>query len=105
MSTCSGGGEMDVLVAYDVNTETKEGQRRLRRVAKVCTGFGQRVQKSLFECRVNPAQLEELESKLLQIIDPKKDSLRLYLLPGNRERIVRVYGVDHYVDFDEPLIF
>jgi CRISPR-associated endoribonuclease Cas2 len=95
---------MDVLVAYDVNTETKEGQRRLRKVAKVCTGFGQRVQKSLFECRVNQAQLEELESKLLQIIDPKKDSLRLYLLPGNRERIVRVHGVDHYVDFDEPLI-
>lgn len=95
---------MDVLVAYDVNTETKEGQRRLRKVAKVCTGFGQRVQKSLFECRVNQAQLDELESKLLQIIDPKKDSLRLYLLPGNRERIVRVHGVDHYVDFDEPLI-
>lgn len=91
-------------MAYDVNTETKEGQRRLRKVAKVCTGFGQRVQKSLFECRVNQAQLEELESKLLQIIDPKKDSLRLYLLPGNRERIVRVHGVDHYVDFDEPLI-
>lgn len=96
---------MDVLVAYDVNTESKDGQRRLRRVARVCTGFGQRVQKSLFECRVTQAQLEELESRLVKIIDPKKDSLRLYILPGTRDRIVRVYGLDRYIDFEEPLVF
>lgn len=95
---------MHVLVAYDVNTETKEGQRRLRRVAKICTGYGQRVQKSLFECRVNQAQLLELESRLVKIVDPKKNSLRLYVLLVNRERIVRVHGVDRYVDFDEPLV-
>lgn len=95
---------MDVLVAYDVNTETKDGQRRLRRVARVCTGFGQRVQKSLFECRVTQAQLEEMEARLLKIIDPKRDSLRLYVLPGNRDRIVKVYGVDRYIDFEQPLV-
>jgi len=95
---------VDVLVAYDVNTETKDGQRRLRRVARVCTGFGQRVQKSLFECCVTEAQLEELESRLVKIIDPKKDSLRLYILPGNRDRVVRVHGLDRYVDFEAPLV-
>lgn len=95
---------MDVLVAYDVNTETKDGQRRLRRVARVCTGFGQRVQKSLFECRVTQAQLEELEARLSKIIDAKRDSLRLYILPGGRDRVVRVYGVDRYIDFEDPLI-
>lgn len=95
---------VDILVAYDVNTETKEGQRRLRRVARVCTGFGQRVQKSLFECRVTQAQLEELEARLVKIIDGKKDSLRIYILPGGRNRLVRVHGIDHYIDFEDPLI-
>lgn len=95
---------VDILVAYDVNTETKEGQRRLRRVARVCTGFGQRVQKSLFECRVTQAQLEELEARLVKIIDGKKDSLRIYILPGDRNRLVRVHGIDHYIDFEDPLI-
>lgn len=99
-----GGWVVDILVAYDVSTETREGRRRLRKVANICTGYGQRVQKSLFECRVNQMQLEELEAKLLKVIDPKKDSLRLYLLPGARERIIKVYGLDHYIDFDEPLV-
>lgn len=95
---------MDVLVAYDVNTETKAGQSRLRKVAKICTGFGQRVQHSVFECRVTPAQLEDLEARLVRVIDPKTDSLRLYILSGDRARYLRRHGVDRYVDFDQPLV-
>jgi CRISPR-associated protein Cas2 len=95
---------VDVLVAYDVNTETKAGQRRLRTVAKICTGFGQRVQHSVFECRVTPAQLEELEARLLRVIEPREDSLRLYILTGDRTRYLRAHGIDRYVDFEEPLV-
>jgi CRISPR-associated protein Cas2 len=95
---------MEVLVAYDVNTETAAGERRLRNVATICLGFGQRVQKSVFECRVTEAQLEELEDRLVRTIDERRDRLRIYRLPGNRERFVRVYGVAPPHDFREPLI-
>lgn len=95
---------MDILVAYDVNTETKAGRRRLRHVAKACKDFGQRVQYSVFECRVNSAQYEALVARLTDIIDKQKDSLRFYRLLGDRENCVDVYGLDGYVDFDEPLI-
>lgn len=95
---------MDLVVAYDVNTEDRAGRRRLRRIAKTCEAFGQRVQLSVFECRVNQAQLEDFESRLLSIMNKDTDSLRIYVLTGGREQNVRVYGVDHYVDFDEPLI-
>lgn len=67
-----------VLVAYDVETESKQGQRRLRRVAKACQDFGQRVQFSIFECNIDPAQWVNLRSRLVQEIDPAKDSLRFY---------------------------
>ena len=95
---------MEVLVAYDVSTETRAGQRRLRRVALVCLGYGQRVQKSLFECRVTAAQLEELEDRLCREIDDSVDRLRIYRLAGPRERFVKVYGVSPPNDFREPLI-
>ncbi|NJL02614.1 MAG: CRISPR-associated endonuclease Cas2 [Spirulinaceae cyanobacterium SM2_1_0] len=71
---------MDILVAYDVNTETKAGRRRLRQVAAVCKDFGQRVQQSVFECRVTQAQLEALRAKLLDIIHREQDNLRIYRL-------------------------
>lgn len=71
---------MLVIVCYDVNTETREGRRRLRRVAKTCEGRGQRVQKSVFECRLELADMEDLERRLLAIIDLKTDCLRLYRL-------------------------
>lgn len=96
--------KIDVLVAYDVNTETSEGRRRLRHIAKTCLAFGQRVQYSVFECRVDQAQLEEFESRLVGIMDEETDSLRIYILAGKRERFLRVYGVDRHVDFDEPLV-
>lgn len=96
---------MNILITYDVNTETKAGRRRLRKVATVCKNYGQRVQLSVFECQVNEAQYELMRAQLVDIIDKKLDSLRFYKLPGPREKVVEVYGVDHYTDFDEPLIF
>ena len=71
---------MLVIVCYDVKTETREGRRRLRRVAKVCEGTGQRVQKSVFECQVDLAQMEALERKLLAEVKLDEDCLRLYRL-------------------------
>jgi CRISPR-associated protein Cas2 len=91
-------------VSYDVNTETKEGRRRLRKVATACKSYGQRVQFSVFECRVNEAQYESFWAKLVNIIDPQLDSLRLYKLRAPREQSLQCYGIDKYTDFDEPLI-
>ena len=87
-----------------MDTVSEDGQARLRRVATVCKNFGQRVQFSIFECRVTQAQLEELEAKLLQVINPDTDSLRIYILYGGREKCLRAYGNDRYRDFDEPLV-
>ncbi len=95
---------MDILVTYDVNTETRAGQRRLRKVATICKNYGQRVQLSVFECRVNPAQYETLRAALVDTIDPKVDNLRFYKLLGPREKCLEQFGIDHYQDFDEPLI-
>jgi CRISPR-associated protein Cas2 len=95
---------MLVIVCYDVNTETRAGRRRLRRVAKVCEGTGQRVQKSVFECRVNLMQLEDLERRLLEEIDPEEDCLRLYRLAETRGCEVREHGKFKATDFDAPLV-
>jgi CRISPR-associated protein Cas2 len=95
---------MLVLVCYDVNTETKAGRRRLRRVARTCEGVGQRVQQSVFECQVDTAKFEELERKLLAEIDPELDCLRLYRLPETRGFEVREHGSFKAVDFDGPLV-
>lgn len=95
---------MDILVSYDVNTETKEGQRRLARVAKACKNYGQRVQYSVFECSVNEVIMEKLRAKLKSIIDPKTDSLRIYHLKGRREDYLEAYGVDKYIDFQDVLV-
>lgn len=96
--------KLDVLVTYDVNVTSEDGQSRLVRVAKVCKNFGQRVQMSVFECRVTKAQLEDMEAKLLKIMEPSKDSLRIYTLVGGREKCLRVHGQDKYQDFDDPLV-
>lgn len=95
---------MLVIVCYDVNTETREGRRRLRRVARVCEGVGQRVQKSVFECQVDLARLEELERRLLAEIRIDEDNLRLYRLPDVRGCEVREHGVFRATDFDGPLV-
>jgi len=95
---------LNVLVAYDVATDSREGRRRLRRVAIVCSGFGQRVQNSVFECRVTPAQLEVLEMRLLKEIEPTEDRLRIYTLPSDYEAAVRIHGIRPEFDLKEPLI-
>jgi CRISPR-associated protein Cas2 len=95
---------MMVLVAYDVETESKGGQRRLRRVAKACQDFGQRVQFSIFECNVDPAQWVNLRSRLVQEIDPAKDSLRFYFLGANWRRRVEHIGAKPTYDPEGPII-
>lgn len=95
---------IELLVTYDVETATKAGQKRLRRVAKVCEAFGQRVQYSVFSCSVTRIQYEELVHRLRTEMNEKVDSLHIYTLPGGRERCVRTYGIDRYQSFDEPLI-
>jgi CRISPR-associated protein Cas2 len=95
---------MLVIVCYDVNTETKVGRRRLRRVAKVCEGIGQRVQKSVFECQVSLMQFEMLERDLLAEINPSEDNLRLYRLPDSRGSEVREHGTFRATDFNGPLV-
>jgi CRISPR-associated protein Cas2 len=95
---------MDILVTYDVNTETKEGRKRLRKVATVCKNYGQRVQYSVFECRVNEMQYESFQAQLVKIIDKETDSIRFYRLRSPREKYVESFGVDDYTDFDKPLI-
>jgi len=95
---------MHVLISYDVSTETVDGRRRLRKVAQACLDFGQRVQKSVFECSVNEAQFEEVMRRLLDIIEKSEDSLRVYRLTEPKEKHVRVYGLDGTVNFEEPLV-
>ena len=95
---------MLIIVCYDVNTETREGRRRLRRVAKVCEGIGQRVQKSVFECRVGRMQYEDLERRLLDEINDKEDNLRLYCLAEGRGCEVKEHGFFKATDFDAPLV-
>jgi CRISPR-associated protein Cas2 len=96
---------MEVLVAYDVATDDAEGRRRLRRVAKVCEAYGQRVQRSVFECVVNEAQLELLKHRLLLEMDLNRDSLRIYRLREPRDRYLYVVGSRPAFDLREPLAF
>jgi CRISPR-associated protein Cas2 len=95
---------MLIIVAYDVSTESKEGRRRLRRVAKVCESTGQRVQKSLFECQVDLMQYEELERRLLAEINPCEDCLRLYRITEPAELRVKQHGTFRSVNFEGPLV-
>ena len=95
---------MNILVCYDVATQTPAGARRLRQVAKACEGYGQRVQDSVFECSLSPTELELLRGKLLKIIDIAEDSLRIYRMAARREEVVEAYGRDLYRDLKGPLI-
>jgi CRISPR-associated protein Cas2 len=92
-----------VLVTYDVATTTPGGKRRLRRVAKACRDYGVRVQLSVFECEVDPAQWTVLRAKLLDIMDPARDSLRFYMLGSGPKRIEH-HGTSRPVDVEGPLI-
>ncbi|MEW6062732.1 MAG: CRISPR-associated endonuclease Cas2, partial [Bacteroidota bacterium] len=83
---------MMVLVSYDVSTKTEAGTKRLRKIAETCLNYGLRVQNSVFECNVNPAQWEILKDKLLTLYDAQNDSLRFYFLGTNWQRRVEHYG-------------
>lgn len=95
---------MLIIVTYDVSTETPAGRRRLRRVARICEGMGQRVQKSVFECQVNEMQYEQLERALLAEIDEQEDSLRFYRITEPSQLRVREYGTYRSMDFEGPLL-
>jgi len=95
---------MLVVVCYDVSTIEPEGQRRLRRVAKVCKDYGQRVQFSVFECELDPAKWTFFRQKLIDEIDPEEDSLRFYFLGSNWKRRIEQIGVKKSYDPDDPLI-
>lgn len=95
---------MYILITYDVSTETPAGRKRLRRVAQACKDFGQRVQKSVFECAVNEMQYEMLLQRLLMIIKEEEDSLRIYRLTEPKDKHIETYGVDGKIDFDGPLL-
>ncbi|MEI6055341.1 MAG: CRISPR-associated endonuclease Cas2 [Lentisphaerota bacterium] len=95
---------MLVLVSYDVATSSEGGQKRLRRVAKVCTDYGQRVQNSVFECLVDNAQFVLLKKKLLDEINDKQDSLRFYFLGNNWRGRVEHIGTKPSVDMEGLLM-
>lgn len=92
---------MMVLVSYDVATSEPEGDKRLRRVAKTCLDYGQRAQKSVFECVLDSAQWTRLRARLLELIDPEHDSLRFYFLGDNWQRRVEHIGVKPTIDVEK----
>lgn len=95
---------MLVLITYDVNTETAEGRKRLRDIAKACQNRGQRVQNSVFECLLDPAQWSDLRHRLTEIMDEESDSLRFYFLGSNWKRKVEHVGCKETYDPEGPLI-
>ncbi|MEI8172428.1 MAG: CRISPR-associated endonuclease Cas2 [Deltaproteobacteria bacterium] len=95
---------MFVVVSYDVANVEAGGARRLRRVAKACKDYGQRVQYSVFECIVDPAQWTVLRQRLIDEIEPKEDSLRFYFLGSNWRRRVEHIGAKKTIDQEGPLI-
>ncbi len=95
---------MLVLVTYDVSTTTKAGRRRLRRVAQVCLDYGQRVQNSVFECEVDPTQLETLRFQLLDEVELEEDSIRVYRLGRSGRGTVEHHGTKPTIDLTGPLV-
>lgn len=96
---------MLMLVTYDVNTQDAAGRRRLRRVARACLDLGQRVQNSVFECEVDPAQWALLRAALIKEIDAEKDSLRFYRLGADGRRRVEHVGAKQMLDLEGALLF
>ena len=95
---------MLVLIAYDVNTETALGRKRLRMVAKQCLNYGQRVQNSVFECVLDAAKCREVQHKLEKIIDKDKDSLRFYFLGKNYKNKVVHIGTKASFNVEDTII-
>lgn len=95
---------MQVLVTYDVATSSAGGPRRLRRVAKLCLDYGQRVQHSVFECKIDQAQFVALRSKILDLVDCEQDSVRFYFLGNDWNGRVEHYGAKPSLNMDGPLL-
>ena len=95
---------MLVLITYDVKTEDASGRRRLRKVAKECINYGQRVQNSVFECKLDAAKLELIKHQLEKLIDPKQDSLRIYNLGNHYSSKIYHFGVKESYDAEEVLM-
>ena len=95
---------MLILVTYDVSCETNVGRNRLRHIAKECLNYGQRVQKSVFECQINAMQMAAFRSRLLQIIEPSEDSLRIYRIIEPIEKNREEIGIITAIDFEDTLI-
>jgi CRISPR-associated protein Cas2 len=96
---------MLVLITYDVNTESEGGKKRLRKVAKQCENYGQRVQNSVFECVMDAAKCRQVKAILIDIIDQSRDSLRFYYLGDNYHKKVEHIGAKPSFDIEAPLIF
>jgi len=95
---------MMVVITYDVNTESDDGKRRLRNVAKACKDYGQRVQLSVFECLLDPARLKLLQAKLEAIMNKEKDSIRYYNLGNEWKNRIEQVGVKKGLELDGTLI-
>lgn len=95
---------MLVLITYDVNTQTPAGRARLRKVAKQCTNYGQRVQNSVFECVLDAAKAHEVKEKLKRLIDEEHDSLRFYYIGNNYKNKVEHIGIKESFDVEDTLI-
>lgn len=95
---------MELLVVYDVSTATPAGRARLRRVAKICEAYGQRVQKSVFECLLAPEQVVLLQHDLREVIDMQKDSIRMYRLREPHDRYTFMMGRQPQFDIRDPLV-
>lgn len=95
---------MYILITYDVQTETAAGQKRLRKVARLCQDYGQRVQNSVFECVLTEVQLVELKNKLLHTMDTQNDSIRIYFLNRSENRRIITLGKDDSIDVEGTLI-
>ena len=95
---------MLVLITYDVNTETPEGRKRLRNVAKACEDYGQRVQNSVFECEVDAGKYLLVKDRLVKIINVKSDSLRFYILGNEGHKKVEHFGIKQSFNVNAPLI-
>lgn len=95
---------MLVLITYDVSTQSAEGKTRLRKVAKECVNYGQRVQNSVFECHMDAALCRSVQQKLISLIDPETDSLRFYYLGNQYKKKVEHIGAKASFDVNDPLI-
>lgn len=95
---------MYILITYDINVTSAKGQSRLRKVSKICVNYGQRVQNSVFECKLTEAELLKLKNQLLDVIDMKMDSLRFYRLGDNYDKKVQHIGAKETYKFEDAMI-